>query len=90
MTLDMYRKNLYVFWVQTDTGIVLQNVNTNHFIELDKIQEKVWEYLDGTFSEKDIAKVLAKQNMNIMEPELLETVKSTVAILLDYDLISQN
>ena len=85
----MYKKNLYVFWVQTDAGIVLQNVNTNHFIELNKAQEKVWEYLDGTFSEQGIAEVLVKQN-NIPESESLGTVKSTVDILLDYDLISKN
>jgi hypothetical protein len=86
----MYRKNTYVFWVQTDTGVLLQNVNTNQFIELDKAQEKVWEYLDGTFSKEAIVQVLKRNGVEKAEPELLQTVESTIAILKSYDLISQN
>jgi len=90
MIISMYKKNKHVFWVQTDTGIVLQNVNTNHFIELDKMQEKVWEYLDGTFSDVAILGVLNRHYADAPEAQLVKTVKSTIAILLDFDLISEN
>jgi Coenzyme PQQ synthesis protein D (PqqD) len=90
MIIAMYKKNKHVFWVQTDTGIVLQNINTNHFIELNKMQEKVWEYLDGTFSDEAILGVLNKHFVDIPKAELAKTVKSTFTILLDYDLISEN
>lgn len=90
MIIAMYKKNKHVFWVQTDTGIVLQNVNTNQFIELGKVQEKVWEYIDGTFSEEALLGVLTDTYSTAPVPELQETVKSTITILLDFDLISEN
>lgn len=88
--IAMYRKQLFVFWVQTGSGILLQNVNTNNFIELDKIQERIWAYLDGTFSEDNILEVVSNENKDLSKDKLKETIQSTLAILLDYDLITNN
>lgn len=86
----MYQKNAHVFWVQTDEGMLLQNVHTNQFIELDKTQEIVWEYLDGTFSEEAISEVIISRKGPADKKVLLEKVHSTVELLKSLDMIGTN
>lgn len=86
----MYQKNAHVFWVQTDDGMLLQNVHTNQFIELDKTQEIVWEYLDGTFNEEGITDIIIQRKGLTDRKELLETVEQTVALLKELDMIGIN
>ena len=86
----MYQKNLYVFWVQTEKGMLLQNVHTNQFIELDKTQEIVWEYLDGTFSEEKIAQVIVSRQEITDNKELMKKVHLTVELLKQFDMIGTN
>ena len=86
----MYQKNSHVFWVQTDEGMLLQNVHTNQFIELDKTQEIVWEYLDGTFSEEKITEVVIKKQGVTDKKELIKKVHTTVELLKSLDMIGTN
>lgn len=86
----MYRKSLHVFWAQTDNGMLIQNINSNHFVELNQVQGRIWEYLDGTFSDHEISNVLLKYTIGISQVELLQTVQSTILLLLENDLIESN
>lgn len=86
----MYQKNSHVFWVQTDDGMLLQNVRTNQFIELDKTQEIVWEYLDGTFSVEKITEVIIDKQGISDKKELMNKVHSTVELLKMLDMIGTN
>ncbi|HWR33594.1 MAG TPA: hypothetical protein VN451_08715, partial [Chitinophagaceae bacterium] len=65
-------------------------VQTNQFIELDKIQEIVWEYLDGTFSEEKIIQVIINRQGVINQSELRKIVFSTVELLKMLDMIGTN
>lgn len=86
----MYQKNAHVFWVQTDEGMLLQNVQTNQFIELDKTQEIVWEYLDGTFNEEEISEVIISRKGPADINEIEEKVRSTIQLLHELDMIGAN
>lgn len=86
----MYQKNAHVFWVQTDEGMLLQNVQTNQFIELDKTQEIVWEYLDGTFNEEEISEVIITKKGPGDKNEIQEKVRSTIQLLHELDMIGAN
>lgn len=85
----MFRKSHFVFWVQTDEGLILQNVNTNIYIELNHIQEKVWSFLDGTFTAEMIIDKLIHQKIGIPNDEVSEIVQSTIELLIYYDLINK-
>jgi len=86
--MKMYEKNNHVFWVQIDSGLLLQNVQTNYFIELNAVQGKVWEYLDGTFSEQEIAKKIYTKNNQISLSQIRTEVTATISLLKQFDLIS--
>jgi hypothetical protein len=77
----MLRKNLSVLWAMSDPGIVLQNLNTHTFCELNEIQEKIWAYLDGTHGEQDIIELLTTEFWERSSEDIRIMVETTIELL---------
>lgn len=83
----MYQKSKSILWALTDSGIVIQNLNSNTFYELDQFQEKVWSLIDGTHDEAKIISTLATDNSNPATTQLTERIIAELEALKQAQLI---
>lgn len=83
----MLKKNLLILWTPTEYGMIIQNLKTNIFFELDEIQENIWAYIDGTNTEEDIIKKLVVRYTDLSPENLTKEVNDLILELTHNDLI---
>jgi hypothetical protein len=84
----MFKKEKSILWALTDPGIILQKVSTNTFYELNEIEEKIWSYMDGSFTQEAILEQLKKDFKDVGDDELSKILHDTTEYLHTNGLIS--
>jgi hypothetical protein len=55
-----YEKSEKVIWVKVPDGLILNNLQTQCYLELDPIQTLIWSHLDGARNLKEVAETITK------------------------------
>lgn len=86
----MLRKKTSILWALTEPGIMIQNLENNHFIELGEVQEKIWSYIDGTHTSDEITEKLRIEFHDQPVHSLQLLVRQTLDYLLESELITES
>ena len=86
----MLRKNSSILWTFTDAGIIIQNLESNLFMELDDFQEKIWAFIDGTHTENEIVNYLVVTKNKTTFSKRKKIVQQTIRILKKNSFIIEN
>lgn len=74
-------------WALTEPGIMIQNLDTNAFLELNEVQERIWSYIDGTHTEEEILSRLQQEFIQESPGDLELLLKKTISNLAQFELI---